>query len=420
MHTAVEPDPNALLRLMAAVAAESTRDGVANTIANAGPAAFGADVVAVAVRDTTEPDVVQLHQPDTHDPAVAQRWARVADTVRSPLTDVFHRRELIACLEPAAIVADYPDMVADLEVLGLRAIAALPALVSDGAVQAAIGLGWNDPPTAVHRAVLEPIAAMCGAAIQRAWAMDDFVRSQSELRAMEREHRRVAERFQDRQLPTLDPVIGGCEVATRYRSAEEALSIGGDWYDMAPFGAEYAIVIGDVVGHDLDAAVTMSQLRQAILGVAETERDPALVLEAIDHAARERELAWLGSTAFVAIYDPASGSFRYSVAGHPPPCVVSASGVRPLDAAPGPPLGVGAPRSSSGDRLTAGEVLFCFTDGLVDVGNGKVTDGFERLHATLAAVGPAAPDIVCDHVLASLPTDGTDDVALLVLRRQRS
>ncbi|MCZ2827491.1 SpoIIE family protein phosphatase [Modestobacter sp. VKM Ac-2986] len=236
---------------------------------------------------------------------------------------------------------------------------------------------------------------------------------------------RVAERLQ-RSLLSEPVQPDQLEIAVRYRPATKGIAIGGDWYDafQQPDG-DTVLVIGDVVGHDLEAAATMGQLKTTVRAIAyDRQERPAQVLGRADRAVAGLGVATL-ATALVgrvgSAADRAGGRrLRWATAGHPVPMLLQPDGtVVELDAPVGPPLGTDWPgeRADGVVDLLPGSTLLLFTDGLFERRTEDLDTGRARLRAAVAALaGEPLPDL-CDGLLAELLAQGAeDDVALLAVR----
>lgn len=211
----------------------------------------------------------------------------------------------------------------------------------------------------------------------------------------------------------------GLELAAAYRAGTAALDVGGDWYDAfrLPDGS-LVLVVGDVVGHGLDAAIVMGQLRGAVRALA-PGCEPARLLEQLDLFVETLPDAGMATIAYV-VLDPASGAFRYACAGHPPPLLVSASGESRFlwdgrSAAIGSMLGL--ERADAADALEPDETLVLYTDGVVERRSESLDVGLERL--ALAATAQLRPERLVEHVPDVLLEGQTqdDDVCLLAVRR---
>ena len=236
----------------------------------------------------------------------------------------------------------------------------------------------------------------------------------------------VAERLQRSLLsPPVQP--DHLELSVRYRPATQGVSIGGDWYDafLQPDG-DTVLVIGDVMGHDIEAAAAMGQVKTLVRGIAfDRLEEPAGVLRRVDHA-----LVGLGvpalATALVCRVeqDPEEQDLglrrlRWSTAGHPEPMVLYADGtVGDLTAPVGPPLGIGwlGPRSDGVAVLPEDSTLLLFTDGLFERRGEPLDEGRERVRQVLAASVGRPLEELCDRMLELVDQGAEDDVAVLAVR----
>ena len=247
-------------------------------------------------------------------------------------------------------------------------------------------------------------------------------RRDAALALYEVEHH-VAESMQRALLPRL-PELPGLELAARYLASGAGQQVGGDWFDAFPVaGGRCGIVVGDVIGHDVAAASAMAQIRALLRGFAVDTGSPAEVLTRLDRVIDELHLTQL-DTVFYGLLDPpaADGSrvLHYSNAGHVPPVLRRPDGtVESL--AGGASVVIGAPvpaeYAESETHLPAGSTLALFTDGLVEVPGGSLTDGLDRVADIVARMGEHAPDALCDDLLEEVSLRTLrDDVALLVVR----
>jgi serine/threonine-protein kinase RsbW len=209
-------------------------------------------------------------------------------------------------------------------------------------------------------------------------------------------------------------------VAAAYRPGTETLEVGGDWYDAFRLPSRaLALVVGDVVGHGLEAAVAMGQLRGAVRALGPTG-SPARVLERLDTFVDSLPAGEMATVAYVEL-DPSTGALRYACAGHPPPLVVTASGpTRFLWEGRSAPLGsmLGHERREASDRLGEGETLLLFTDGLVERRGESLDHRLDQL-AAAAADHPRGATALVHHVCDVLLEDENqdDDVCVLMLYR---
>ncbi|MCI2237816.1 SpoIIE family protein phosphatase, partial [Paenibacillus sp. TRM 82003] len=219
------------------------------------------------------------------------------------------------------------------------------------------------------------------------------------------------------------------EVRVRYRPAARAVQVGGDWYDsfLQPDG-DTVLVIGDVMGHDVDAAAAMSQVRNLLRGIAYSSGgSPAAVLATLDAAMRGLAVATT-ATAVVARLEQTADErargvtrLRWSNAGHPPPVLLRRDGtVSDLDGEePDLLLGI-APHLSRRDEqveLERGSTVLLFTDGLVERRGQDIDEGLDLLREVVAELAGARLDDLCDGILDRLlPPEPEDDVALVAVR----
>jgi anti-sigma regulatory factor (Ser/Thr protein kinase) len=195
--------------------------------------------------------------------------------------------------------------------------------------------------------------------------------------------------------------------------------VGGDWYDVftLPDG-RVCLVVGDVVGRGLHAAVVMGRLRSTVRAYALELDDPADVVARVDRKLQHFEPAEMATVQF-AVLDPSFERLRLTSAGHPAPVVARpGEAARFVDVPADPPLGVrhGVPRRVTTVELAPGSVLCFYTDGLVERRGVPVDARLELLRSAVAA-GPV--DQVCAEVMLRLVGAGppTDDTGVLVARR---
>ncbi|MFE0456189.1 SpoIIE family protein phosphatase [Streptomyces sp. NPDC058914] len=230
----------------------------------------------------------------------------------------------------------------------------------------------------------------------------------------------VAETLQDSMLPHIPPRMAGCDIATRYLPGTLLGRVGGDWFDSVKLpGARTALVVGDVMGHGLNSAAMMGQLRTAVQTMAALDLPPAQLLRNLDDLAQRLGDTYL-ATCLYAVYDPIAGELHLANAGHIPPVLVRADDGRSrlLDLPTGAPIGVGGvPFEAVRVRVEPGDRLVMCTDGLVEMRGEDIGVGLATLCES-AAHPSASMDDACDTVIRALNTRGgrKDDVALLMAR----
>gem|GEM_PF-2569052 len=211
------------------------------------------------------------------------------------------------------------------------------------------------------------------------------------------------------------------QVAVRYEPAAGDVNLGGDWYDVfeLPDGL-VGIAAGDVVGHGVDAAAVMGQLRSALRALARIESDPGALLTRLDEHARAEPGA-TATTVVFATLDRGTGDIRYSCAGHMPPLVMN-PGEPPvyLDEARGIPIGLtlqtSVPRVTARAHLKEEGVLAVYTDGLIERRGASIDTGFAALAQAIFSHGNLPVEALADQLLADLGTSLSDDTALLLVR----
>jgi phosphoserine phosphatase RsbU/P len=218
-------------------------------------------------------------------------------------------------------------------------------------------------------------------------------------------------------LPAALPDSGGVQMAARYVPGEGA--IGGDWYDVftLPSG-QLCVVMGDVTGSGLAAAVIMGRMRSALRAYALETADPAEVLARLDAKMQHFEPGALATVAY-AVFDPGLEQAVVCLAGHYPPVIASPGQPAELaSVAPGLLIGAapGARRPVATLQITPGMLMCFFTDGLIERHGQTIDDGLDQLCRALTA---QRPDAACAAVMAALVGNrpARDDIALLMVRR---
>jgi PAS domain S-box-containing protein len=220
------------------------------------------------------------------------------------------------------------------------------------------------------------------------------------------------------------------DVASRYLPSDLHDGVGGDWFDVIPLsGARVALVVGDVVGHGINAAATMGRLRTAVHTLADMDLAPDEVLSHLDDLVvrlTEEESgpdgfvsSVMGATCAYAVYDPVTRLCTMARAGHPPPAIVDPYGhVTFPDLPPGTPIGLGLMSFESVEmELPEGSVIALYTDGLIESRGSDLDVGQNRLRRALSRTGVPLEEL-CADVVDTMATRGhsDDDVALLLAR----
>ncbi|MFE5893900.1 SpoIIE family protein phosphatase [Streptomyces sp. NPDC056462] len=294
---------------------------------------------------------------------------------------------------------------------GIRSAAIAP-IRSTREVLGALTLGRAEDPvdyTTADLPLVEDIARRAGLALDNA-------------RLYQRQ-RKVAETMQNHLLPQM-PGVPGLQMTARYLPAPDASQVGGDWYDAFPLSdGATALAIGDVVGHDLEAAAGMAQVRNMLRAYAWAQHEPpSRIVERLDEAMEHITDVSMATMIYarIEVLDDGHWQLSWTNAGHPPPLLISRDGVaRYLDAGHGVALGTGL-RTSRPDAevvLRPGSTLVLYTDGLVEEPGLIIDVGLNRLRRHAAALVHRPLTVFADQVLRRVrPTENDDDVALLALR----
>lgn len=230
-----------------------------------------------------------------------------------------------------------------------------------------------------------------------------------------------AEQFQRLLLPTL-PDLAPFTAAAIYRPAAEPSPVGGDWYDAIPLpGNVVAVVIGDVVGHDLHAAASMASTRNMLRGLLyERSGPPGAILAQLDRtleAITDNPV----TTTTLARLEPAGPEWllNWSTAGHVPPLLlVPGRRAEYLYAEPGLPLGVdsGQPRPDHVRLVPPESTVVFFTDGLLEHPARSIEESLDELTALATTYADLPLEDFVQALADHHPSDGHDDMAVLALR----
>jgi serine phosphatase RsbU (regulator of sigma subunit) len=230
----------------------------------------------------------------------------------------------------------------------------------------------------------------------------------------------VAFRLQRAVLPAELPHLPGWQMAASYLQAGHS-DAGGDFYDVTPLGGgRLAVFVGDVMGRGVTAAAAMAQMRAAIRALVAVEPDPATVMVALDRLFDQYDFQQLVTLVY-AVLDPANDELVVVNAGHPPPLVWHPDGtVDVVEGEPGLLLGAGGEdRTPIRLPFREGDLMLCYTDGLVERRDEEIETGVKRLAAACHELS-RDDDLftwLADVVLAVRDTRRDDDVAVLAVRR---
>ncbi|TFV69935.1 GAF domain-containing protein [Blastococcus sp. CT_GayMR20] len=237
----------------------------------------------------------------------------------------------------------------------------------------------------------------------------------------------VAETLQ-RSLLTPPPQPDHLQIAVRYQPAGTNMHVGGDWYDaFQQRDGATLLVIGDVVGHNVDAAAAMGQIRSILRGIAyDRQESPAQILSRVDEVLTGLRIGTLATALVARIEQPADQAraglrtLRWSSAGHVPPVLLHPDGdVEVLDSAPEILLGAEStrPRTDHEVLIAPGRTLVLYTDGLVEHGRTGIDEGIARLTGIVGELGGLGVDPLCDRLLDRIVRQRSDDdVAIVAVR----
>lgn len=249
----------------------------------------------------------------------------------------------------------------------------------------------------------------------------DRRRYEEELLRAQRQEREIAQQLQRSMLAGELPVSAEVEVAAGYQPADNTLDVGGDWFDAFWLSRHrLGLVVGDVVGRGIEAAVTMGQLRSATRALASTGQPPARLLEALDAYGTRHRVGFMTTVVYAEV-DVEVRELRFACAGHLPP--VLAPGSEPAHLAwkgRSAPLGLGgkegAERPEASCQLEPGSLVVLYTDGLVERRREPLDAGLERLVAKVEANRAEPPNRLAANVLHAFETaEREDDACALAL-----
>ncbi|KUN92541.1 hypothetical protein AQJ67_40430 [Streptomyces caeruleatus] len=245
----------------------------------------------------------------------------------------------------------------------------------------------------------------------------------------------IALTLQRALLPPHPITHAAVQTAARYLPAGGEANVGGDWFDVIPLpGARVGLVVGDVVGHGINASATMGRLRTAVRTLADIDLSPDELLTHLDdivtHAAYEREgenpesataSGDVGASCLYGIYDPVSRTLSIARAGHPAPVLAHPDGsTQVLDLPAGPPLGLGSlPFEATETTVPEGSLLTLFTDGHLQTRDHDIDERLDTLCHVLSRHEHSL-EVLCDTVLNTLRTESPDDDIALLIARTRA
>ena len=360
-------------------------------------ATLQADTAAVLLLDYSSGHLIAT--------AAAGLEEEVRQGVRIPVGRGFAGR---IAVEHRAVVLDHVDHTTVLNPIlmkkGIRTLMGVP-MVAGGRVIGVMHVGSLTPRefTTHDIDLLQLAADRAATTVQSLSARDDRVAAAALQRSL---------------LPFELPLIPGAQAAARYVPGQGV--VGGDWYDVFPLpSGELCVVIGDVAGSGLPAAVIMGRMRSVLRAYALETVDPGEVLGRLDRKMHHFEPGAMATVAY-AVFDPGLERVHIASAGHLPPVVAAAGQPGELaDVAGGLMIGVDASahRPVTTMEIPPGTLLCFYTDGLVERREFPLDEGLARL---CRAVMAEPPDAACASVMGAIvgAESVRDDIALLMLRRE--
>jgi len=323
--------PNdATLRLARRLAGAATLRDVVTAVDRLAASSLGSDDVNFAL--VSEHQTLRIHHVPSTDPLIAERYDEIP-LDRSTLLGETLLNDIAAVLTIDEFEQRYPTLGSDGRDMGFAHLGAAAMHTEDGRVVGVVGLGWRDGRPEVDLDRIRTVGDVIGNAIDLAFNID---LAQS-----------MAASFQEMLLPArLDPIIGG-DVQVRYRAVDRA--VGGDFFDVVTCADSSTwLVIGDVVGHGLEASRTMAKVRFFLRACVRNRFDPSEVLGLVHDLLEAEDLQEL-ATCLIARWDPVVSELTVATAGHLPP-VVCSDATAVLDLPVNPPLGVAGARSNVATR----------------------------------------------------------------------
>jgi GAF domain-containing protein len=393
-----------LQRMMSALVASASLAEVTASVFEHGLLPFGASAARLVLVDQQQPErLVTVNAVGLPEPLL-QRWRSHPLSDVSPSRRALETSTIVYVRTSADLAAEYPDVHIGQNMPGQQAWVAVP-LRSSGRTLGVLTLVFprahplDDGPDQI---ALTALGSIIADALSRAIQHDS--------------DRELVISVQRSLLGGTLPDSPGVRLGGYYLPAETRYGIGGDWYDAVLLSdGQMMLVVGDVAGHGLEAAVTMGQMRSAARALA-PDHGPAALLEALDRflcSTVKEPLA----TAAVVVIDPAERTLRYCLAGHPPPLLRGPDGtVSVLDEATGVLLGLETRnRPEQVVTFVPGSSVVLFTDGLVERRDETFDTGIARLATALKAALPPDPASLGNALVEqSAPyNDRDDDIAIL-------
>ncbi|MFF5181007.1 SpoIIE family protein phosphatase [Micromonospora sp. NPDC000316] len=409
--THVTQQLQSLSQVAAALAGTLTLDDVARVALRHAITTFDADRVSFVVDEGgggwRMVRRVRGELLDEADERLPPLWRRASTDWSGPVAHA------VRSGEPSFIRDGQPlrESAADRHDQKVQALAVLP--LGTSVIRGGLTVGYQVPHSwsAAERALLAASAELIGQAAERA-------------RRFETQHG-TAQLLQRSMLPENLPDLPRLRIAARYDPGVDGNAAGGDFYDafLLPTGG-LGVVLGDVAGHDVQAAARMGQVRAALRALALSDPAPDAVLAGLDRLvtslgaeARTHELF---VTVVFGVIDAQRRELTLASAGHPAPLIRRCtpdgrSYAEYVDVPAGPPLGLGGRPATITVAFPPGDTLLLFSDGVVERRRQSLTAGLDALGDAVAKAGSSDPRALCAVATASVPGGTEDDVAVLAV-----
>ncbi|MEV7330355.1 SpoIIE family protein phosphatase [Micromonospora sp. NPDC093244] len=409
--THVTEQLQSLSEVAAALAGTLTLDDVARVALRHTINAFDADQVAFAVDEGgggwRTVRRVRGELMDEADERLPPLWRRVPADWSAPVVRVARAGD------PSFLRDGQPlrETAVDRHDQKIRSMAALPLGTSVVRGGLAVGFQATHAWSAAERALLAASCELIGQAAERA-------------RRFETQHG-TAQLLQRSMLPAHLPDLPRLRIAARYDPGVDGNAAGGDFYDafLLPTG-DLGVVLGDVAGHDVQAAARMGQVRAALRALALADPAPDAVLAGLDRLVTslgaEAGTDELFVTVVFGVVDADRRQVTLASAGHPAPLIRRSdpdgrSRAEYVDLPAGPPLGLGGRPVTATVPLRPGDTLLLFSDGVVERRRQSLTAGLDSLVDAVAKAASSDPRALCAVATAAVPGGTEDDVAVLAV-----
>lgn len=382
-----------------------TTAAVAEVVHDEVPPLLDAFTASVRIMDPTN-QVLQAVI-DEHLPVPLAERGDVPVNRNSPPGRAVLDGEWLLLSDVAHQMADFPAEVTELLATNeFRALASVPLKDESGTVVGLLGVAWDEPREfdATTRALLRTVAELCEQTLERSRLHDS-------------EHLLV----QRLQLSALSPppTVDKLDLAVRYESAVQTMSMGGDWYDTVVLDEHtLALVVGDVAGHGVPAIAEMIELRSSIHALLRSHHPLDQVFDVADGILTSGERTRI-ATALIAVFDSHEQCVRYISAGHPPAVLRSPDGdVEVMMDGRRPVLGVPpvSPCVMASRPFVDGSTFLAYTDGLVERRHEDILVSVDRLAEDLATSALRGDELADAILVAHAPAQvGDDDIALVIV-----